>query len=55
MQGEARQRGEPCSRGNPDHVLGMWHGDDGSFQADAGQAGAVPVLLPEAGGEGPGG
>ncbi len=30
-----------------DHVLRMRRGHDGSLQANAGQTGAVPLLLPE--------
>ncbi len=55
MQSEARQRGQPCARGNPNHVFGMRYRDDGSFQAHAGQAGAMPILLPKAGRENTGG
>ena len=45
-----RARGGEGAPGDADHVLGV-RGDDGSLQADPGQAGAVPVVLPKAAGE----
>ena len=40
--------GSKVRSGDPDHLLGVWRGDDRSVQADPGQAGALPLLLPEA-------
>jgi len=47
VQGEARKRGA-CSLGDAYRLFGMRHGDHGSFQADTRQAGALPILFPEA-------
>lgn len=46
MQGEAGDGVEGAS-GDADDVFGVWCGDDGTVQADAGTAGVVPELLPE--------
>jgi hypothetical protein len=49
MQGQAGARYSAGAAGDADHVLGVRHGDHGSFQTHPGPAGAVPHLLPEAG------
>jgi hypothetical protein len=48
MQSEACQWRSRTLR-DPNYLLSMWHGDDGPIQTYAGQAGALPRLLPEAG------
>ena len=51
MQGEARQRRPQGTFGDPDNLFGVRRGDHGSVQAYAGQAGTLPLLLPEAAGQ----
>ena len=47
MQGEANAWSATSAPGDAYDLLGMRRGDDGSLQADPGQAGTVPVVLPE--------
>jgi hypothetical protein len=44
MQAEAGRRFERTG-GDPDALLGVWAGDDGSLPSDAGPASAVPLLF----------
>ena len=51
VQGEARARRTQGALGDTDNVFGVCRRNHCAVQADAGSAGAVPFVLPEAGAE----